>query len=135
GYIGFAAYASYIWKGMSRAETIGLITVVGVINVALLYRRIHSIAKLTVSLWVGTLITVLAVIVTAALNFDLDFPELCVGVPGLALGAGGDFSLRFRFGGVGEVAAGGRTAERHRVPFAVHPVGHPAPRAEVEGDR
>ena len=78
GYIGFAAYTSYIWKGMSRAEAIGLITVVGVINVALLYRRIHSIATLTVSLWIGTLITVLAVIVTGALHFDsrvaFDFP-------------------------------------------------------------
>jgi len=78
GYIGFASYASYIWKGLTRAETIALITVVGLINVALLYRRINSIAKITVSLWVGTLITVLAVIVTGAIHFDpriaFDFP-------------------------------------------------------------
>ena len=78
GYIGFAAYASYIWKGLTRPETIALVTVVGVINIALLYRRIHSIAKITVSLWMGTLITVLAVIVTGAMHFDsgvaFDFP-------------------------------------------------------------
>jgi amino acid transporter len=78
GYIGFAAYASYIWKGLTRPETIALVTVVGLINIALLYRRIHSIAKITVSLWVGTLITVLAVIVTGAMHFDpgvaFDFP-------------------------------------------------------------
>ena len=78
GYIGFGAYASYIWKGMTRPETIALITTVGLINIALLYRRIHSIAKITVSLWVGTLITVLAVIVTGAMHFDpgvaFDFP-------------------------------------------------------------
>ena len=27
GYIGFAQYASYIWTGMTRAETIALVTV------------------------------------------------------------------------------------------------------------
>ena len=78
GYIGFAAYAGYIWKGLTRPETLVLITVVGVINIALLYRRIHSIARITISLWVGTLITVLAVIVTGARHFDshiaFDFP-------------------------------------------------------------
>src|SRR3954471_18082208 len=78
GYIGFSAYASYIWKGMSRAESIVLVTVIGVINIALLYRRITSIAKLTITLWIGTLVTVLAVIVTGAMHFDahvaFDFP-------------------------------------------------------------
>src|SRR6476620_2961414 len=69
GYIGFASYAGYIWKGLTRAESIALIIGVGVINVVLLYRRIHSIAAITVSLWVGTLVTVLAVIVTGAMHF------------------------------------------------------------------
>src|SRR5687768_3781903 len=78
GYIGFAAYASYIWKGLTRTESIALITAVGLVNIALLYRRIHSIAKITVSLWAGTLVTVLAVILTGATHFDarvaFDFP-------------------------------------------------------------
>jgi len=78
GYIGFANYASYIWKGITRREVILLVTVVGILNIALLYRRIHSIATITISLWVGTLITVLAVIVTGAMHFDhrvaFDFP-------------------------------------------------------------
>jgi amino acid transporter len=78
GYIGFAAYASYIWKGLTRPGVIALVTVVGLVNIALLYRRIHSIARITVSLWTGTLVTVLAVIVTGALHFDpriaFDFP-------------------------------------------------------------
>jgi basic amino acid/polyamine antiporter, APA family len=78
GYIGFAAYTGYVWKGLTRAGAIALVTVVGLVNIALLYRRIHSIARITVSLWVGTLITVLAVIVTGALHFDsriaFDFP-------------------------------------------------------------
>jgi APA family basic amino acid/polyamine antiporter len=78
GYIGFAAYAGYIWQGLTRAEAIALITVVGLVNIALLYRRIHSIASITISLWAGTLVTVLAVIVTGAMHFDpriaFDFP-------------------------------------------------------------
>ena len=91
GYIGFAQYASFIWKGMTRPAEIALITVVGLINIALLYRRIHSIAIITVSLWAGTLVTMLAVILTGALHFDarlaFDFP------PGAF-----DFSLGFFFG-------------------------------------
>ena len=78
GYIGFAAYASYIWKGMTRTDAIALIVAVGVVNIALLYRRINSIARITVSLWAGTLLTVLAVIVTGAMHFEprvaFDFP-------------------------------------------------------------
>src|SRR5512142_1294281 len=70
GYIGFAKYASYIWDGMTRGEEIALITVTGILAIVLLYRRIHSIAKLTVTLWIGTLITVLAVIVTGAMHFN-----------------------------------------------------------------
>src|SRR5687768_9900925 len=70
GYIGFANYASYLWKGLTRADAIVLIVLVGLLNIALLYRRIKSIATITISLWVGTLVTVLAVIVTGALNFD-----------------------------------------------------------------
>jgi amino acid transporter len=96
GYIGFAQYAGYIWKGLTRPATLALVTAVGIINVALLYRRIHSIARITVSLWVGTLVTVLAVIVTGAWHFDarvaFDFP----------LGAF-DFSLGF-FLGLGAAA-------------------------------
>lgn len=78
GYIGFAEYAKYIWKGLTRPGVIALVTAIGAVNIALLYRRIHSIAKITISLWVGTLVTVLAVMVTGAAHFDgrvaFDFP-------------------------------------------------------------
>ena len=78
GYIGFAQYASYIWRGLTRPGVIAMVTVVGVINIALLYRRIQSIAKITISLWAGTLLTVLMVIITGAMHFDsriaFDFP-------------------------------------------------------------
>ena len=78
GYIGFAQYAQFLWAGLTRPWVIVLVSVVGMINVALLYRRIQSIAKITISLWVGTLITVLAVILTGATHFNpkiaFDFP-------------------------------------------------------------
>src|SRR3982751_5921372 len=53
-------------------------TALNLTNIILLYRRIQSIAKITISLWVGTLITVLAVIATGATHFKpglaFDFP-------------------------------------------------------------
>jgi len=78
GYIGFSDYTSYIWKGMTHGDAIGLVTLIGLVNIALLYRRITSIATLTVTLWIGTLVCVLAVIITGAMHFNphvaFDFP-------------------------------------------------------------
>ena len=91
GYIGFAQYAAYIWRGLTRPATIALIVAVGVLNIALLYRRIHSIARITVSLWVGTLVTVVAVILTGAMRFE---PRLAFDFPPGAF----DFSLGFLLG-------------------------------------
>src|SRR5919204_6488768 len=33
GYIGFADYASFIWKGMTRPEVIALVSAVGILNI------------------------------------------------------------------------------------------------------
>ena len=78
GYIGFTQYLGYIWKDISRAQSLAVIVLLGVLNITLLYRRITFIGKLTVSLWVGTILTTLAVIVTGAFNFKpglaFDFP-------------------------------------------------------------
>jgi amino acid transporter len=64
---------------------------VGLLNVVLLYRRIEAIGTLTVSLWLGTLLTTGAVIASGALHFDaaraFDFP------PGAF-----DFSIGFLLG-------------------------------------
>ncbi|HJQ32060.1 MAG TPA: APC family permease [Pyrinomonadaceae bacterium] len=91
GYIGFAKYAGYIWRGLTPAGTLLIAVSVGVVNIALLYRRITLIGKLTVALWAGTLLTTLAVIVTGAMHFDsrlaFDFPPHAF-----------DFSLGFLFG-------------------------------------
>jgi amino acid transporter len=55
-----------------------VVTIIGLANLALLYRRITSIATITVTLWIGTIVTVIVVIATGALHFDpgaaFDFP-------------------------------------------------------------
>src|SRR5258705_10517701 len=81
---------------MRRGGASALIVLVGLLNIALLYRRIHSIARITVALWAGTLVTVLAVIVPGALNFD---PRLAFDFPPGAF----NFSLGF-FLGLGAAA-------------------------------
>jgi amino acid transporter len=91
GYIGFARYTGYIWREITPSGTLLVAAVVGLINIVLLYRRITSIGKITVSLWVGTLLTTLAVVITGAMNFKasraFDFP------PGAF-----NFSIGFLFG-------------------------------------
>jgi len=91
GYIGFAQYLGYIWHGLSARTVFLVAAAVGILNIALLYRRIHSIATITVSLWVGTLATTIAVIVTGMAHFDsrvaFDFPPHAF-----------DMSLGFLFG-------------------------------------
>src|SRR5262249_17847183 len=70
GYIGFVNYLGYLWKGMTQLQTNLVIIGLGLLTILLLYRRIGSIGKLTISLWIGTLLTVLAVMVTGALHFS-----------------------------------------------------------------
>ena len=83
GYIGFANYAGYLWKGLTARGAFVIAAVVGAVNVVLLYRRINSIAKITLSLWVGTLLTVAVVVATGALHFQahraFDFPPHAFG--------------------------------------------------------
>lgn len=78
GYIGFTQYLGYIWHGLSGWTLFLVAAGVGVLNVVLLYRRITSIATITVSLWVGTLATTIAVIATGALHFN---PAIAFDVP------------------------------------------------------
>src|SRR4029077_12533902 len=64
GYIGFTQYAGYILPGLNRPvlgpATLGqLLTAgIGLLNIALLYRQISAIGRITVTLWVGVLLTV-----------------------------------------------------------------------------
>jgi amino acid transporter len=93
GYIGFVQYAKYIWSGLGTGGGIALIVAIGALNVILLYRRIHAIARITVSLWIGTLITVVGVVGTGAMHFD---PKIAFDFPPGAF----NFSLGF-FAGLG----------------------------------
>ena len=70
GYIGFQHYANYLFPGMSRTAAVLLMIGVGLLNIFVLYRRIASIGKITVALWIGVLLTVVVVIITGAFNFD-----------------------------------------------------------------
>ena len=78
GYIGFSQYLGYIWKGITPVQTMVVVAALGLLNIALLYRQIKSIATITLTLWIGTIVTVVVVILTGALHFDprvaFDFP-------------------------------------------------------------
>ena len=70
GYIGFSQYLGYIWTGITPRQTMLVVAAIGIVNIVLLYRRITSIAAITLTLWAGTILTVVVVIVTGALHFD-----------------------------------------------------------------
>jgi amino acid transporter len=91
GYIGFAQYARYLWPNMTGGQARLLMAAVGGFIIILLYRRITAIGKLTVALWIGTLLTVGVVVVTGPLHFN---PKLAFDFPPHAF----DFSLGFFMG-------------------------------------
>lgn len=91
GYIGFAQYFQYLWPGISSREALIVAGAVGVLNIFLLYRQITSIGRITVSLWIGTLLTTGAVIVTGVAHFD---PKIAFNFPPNAF----HFSLGFLLG-------------------------------------
>jgi amino acid transporter len=78
GYIGFANYSRYVFPGLTREGAFVVAAMVGLVNIALLYRRIASVGRLTVSLWIGTMVTTLAVVVTGAANFN---PQIAFDMP------------------------------------------------------
>jgi amino acid transporter len=78
GYIGFAQYVGYFWRGMTPLGAKAVAIGVGVLVTALLYRRVTAIGKLTVVLWIGMLATVLWIVASGLANFHaavvFDFP-------------------------------------------------------------
>ncbi len=78
GYIGFSQYLGYLWPSLTPIQFALIAAAVGVLNLVLLYRPIGSLGALTVTLWVGSLLTTIAVIVTGLTHFDartaFDFP-------------------------------------------------------------
>jgi amino acid transporter len=92
GLIGFKQYLNFLWPqtGSHHLDQI-IVVILGVLVVALLYRRIGSIGKITVALWVGVLLTTGAVIFGGVGHFD---PKIAFDFPPHAF----DFSLGFVFG-------------------------------------
>lgn len=78
GYIGFAQYVGYFWRGMGWWGTRLVCIAVGVSLMVLLYRRVTAVGRLTVVLWIGMLLTVLWIIASGLANFHaavvFDFP-------------------------------------------------------------
>jgi amino acid transporter len=92
GLIGFKQYLNYLWPRTGNHHLDQIIVVgLGLFVIALLYRRIGSIGKITVALWLGVLLTTGAIIFGGAGHFDskiaFDFPPHAF-----------DFSLGFVFG-------------------------------------
>ncbi len=69
GNIAVAQYVDYLWRGLSPLQDKLVAAAAGLLATILLYRKITSIAKLMVTLWVGMLITVGWVILAGLLNF------------------------------------------------------------------
>ena len=91
GYIGFTQYLQYIWPGLTVSQNRLASTAIGLLTIFLLYRKIGAIGRITVSLWIGTLLTTAFVIVTGAIHFD---PKLAFDFPPGAF----QFSSGFLFG-------------------------------------
>ncbi|MBL9116639.1 MAG: APC family permease [Verrucomicrobiaceae bacterium] len=77
--VGIRPYLAYVWPQLTELHTQLVSVGMALVIIWLLYRRIDSIAKLTVALWVGVLITVAVVIAVGAMHFDpklaFDFPK------------------------------------------------------------
>jgi APA family basic amino acid/polyamine antiporter len=78
GYIGFAQYVGYFWRGMGAGGARMVSAAVGLAVIVLLYRRITAVGRLTVVLWIGMLVTVLWMTFAGLTHFRvavaLDFP-------------------------------------------------------------
>jgi APA family basic amino acid/polyamine antiporter len=78
GYIGFSQYVGYFWRSMSPAQGHMVNVAVGALVIVLLYRRITAVGRITVTLWIGVLVTTLWIIGSGMANFHarvaFDFP-------------------------------------------------------------
>ena len=79
GFIGFASYLKYLWASASEQAVLLAAGGVGLVCIVLLYRPIRHIGRIMVGLWLGTLVTMAAVIFTGVTHFNpalaFDFPE------------------------------------------------------------
>jgi exo-1,4-beta-D-glucosaminidase len=78
GLIGFGQYAGYLWPELAKGGDRFVGAGAGLLAVVLLARRITFLSRLTVTLWAGTVATMLAVLASGLPHFDgsraFDFP-------------------------------------------------------------
>ncbi len=91
GYIGFAQYAQYLWPALHGPQLRLVMAGVGLLILFLLYRKITAVGRITVCLWIGTMVTVGAVVLSGPFDFN---PKLAFDFPPGAF----HFSLGFLFG-------------------------------------
>jgi len=78
GIVGIVLYMGYLWPSMADWQAKVISILLSIVVVALLYRRIESIGKITVVLWAVMLISVAAVTVAAFSHFS---PSLAFAFP------------------------------------------------------
>lgn len=78
GMIGFGNYSAYLFPGMTLNGQKFVAAGVGIVAVVLLSRRIQFLGKVAVTLWIGTLLTMAAVLIAGFPHFSaklaFDFP-------------------------------------------------------------
>lgn len=93
GMIGMANYLAFFWPHMTQLNTEWVAVGITALTVALLWRHIESIGKITMVLWAGMIVTVLLVIVAAFTHFNahmaFSFPKGAFAPSSFLLGLGG----------------------------------------------
>ena len=122
GFIGFAQYVGFFWRSMGVLEAKLLAVAVGALVLAMLYRGITAVGRLTVVLWAGMLVTVTWIIGSGLANFN---PALAFDYPanaftfstGFFLGLGGAMLIAmYCFLGYYDICyVGGEVREPERV--------------------
>jgi amino acid transporter len=79
GMIGFGNYSSYLWPGLTARGQQYVAVAAGLAALFLLCRQIKFLTKITVTLWIGTVLAMVAIVVTGFPHFDahraFDFPS------------------------------------------------------------
>ncbi len=91
GMIGFGNYSAYLWPGLTLRGQQFVAAGVGILAVILLSRRIQFLSKVAVTLWIGTVATMAAVLIAGLPHFN---PKLAFDFPPHAF----DFSRGFFLG-------------------------------------
>lgn len=78
GAIGLADYVKFFIPNITGLQTKLIAVLVTIIAIALLYRRVTSVTKISVVLWAGMILTVVLIVGTSVLHFD---PKLAFSFP------------------------------------------------------